>query len=145
METHHGVYVLICTYIYTLDMCIYIYQFLQILCYWNVLERLIISWCLVPFTWYSLNLPTSIPCSHLVHQVIIFLNFLNINFCSYSLIATGASLWKGSAEHQVVSYGFQSTTTANILFDIFSGLGMLAFAFAFAGHSVALGLSIQRL
>ncbi|KAL1533890.1 lysine histidine transporter-like 5 isoform X1 [Salvia divinorum] len=55
---------------------------------------------------------------------------------SYSFIATGASIWKGLAEHQLVNYGFRSTTTANIIFDIFSSLGVLAFAFA--GHSVAL-------
>ncbi|XP_042024790.1 lysine histidine transporter-like 5 isoform X1 [Salvia splendens] len=55
---------------------------------------------------------------------------------SYSFIATGASLWKGFTGHHVVNYGFRSTTTINIIFDIFSSLGVLSFAFA--GHSVAL-------
>lgn len=55
---------------------------------------------------------------------------------SYSFIATGASLWKGFDEHHVVHYGFRSTSTMTIVFDIFSSLGVLAFAFA--GHSVAL-------
>ena len=56
--------------------------------------------------------------------------------CSYSFIATGTSLWKGFTGHHVVNYGFRSTTTINIIFDIFSSLGVLSFAFA--GHSVAL-------
>ncbi|KAH6795337.1 hypothetical protein C2S51_036323 [Perilla frutescens var. frutescens] len=55
---------------------------------------------------------------------------------SYSFIATGASIWKGMVEPHAISYGFRSTSTVKIVFDIFSSLGVLAFAFA--GHSVAL-------
>ncbi|CAA0837666.1 Lysine histidine transporter 1 [Striga hermonthica] len=55
---------------------------------------------------------------------------------SYSWIATGASIGKGISHHKVAAYGFKSTTTAGIVFDIFSSLGVVAFAFA--GHSVAL-------
>lgn len=55
---------------------------------------------------------------------------------SYSCIATGASIWKGVGAGVAVDYGFRSTSTVRIVFDIFSSLGVLAFAFA--GHSVAL-------
>ncbi|GFQ00620.1 lysine histidine transporter-like 5 [Phtheirospermum japonicum] len=54
----------------------------------------------------------------------------------YSMIATGASIAKGVAFHHIVDYGFKAKTTPGIVFDIFSSLGVLAFAFA--GHSVAL-------
>ncbi|KAI3464294.1 hypothetical protein Pfo_020957 [Paulownia fortunei] len=55
---------------------------------------------------------------------------------SYSVIATSASLVHGTSQHQLVHYGFKARTTAGIVLDIFSSLGLLSFAFA--GHSVAL-------
>ncbi|GFP94884.1 lysine histidine transporter-like 6 [Phtheirospermum japonicum] len=54
----------------------------------------------------------------------------------YSMIATGASIAKGVAFHHIVDYGFKAKTTPGIIFDIFSSLGVLAFAFV--GLSVAL-------
>ncbi|KAK6152912.1 hypothetical protein DH2020_012551 [Rehmannia glutinosa] len=56
----------------------------------------------------------------------------------YSVIASGASIWKGITHHQLINYGFEAHSTSAIIFDVFSSLGLLAFAFAFAGHSVAL-------
>ncbi|KAL6498421.1 hypothetical protein OROHE_026689 [Orobanche hederae] len=55
---------------------------------------------------------------------------------SYSAVATGASIAKGTMHHQFANYGFKPKTTSAIVFDIFSSLGVVAFAFA--GHSVAL-------
>ncbi|KAL6512155.1 hypothetical protein OROGR_021752 [Orobanche gracilis] len=54
----------------------------------------------------------------------------------YSAVATGASIAKGTMHHQLANYGFKAKTTPAIVFDIFSSLGVVAFAFA--GHSVAL-------
>ncbi|KAG8378522.1 hypothetical protein BUALT_Bualt08G0145800 [Buddleja alternifolia] len=58
---------------------------------------------------------------------------------SYSMIATGASIVHGTkVHHQGVQlhYGFPSHKIADIILEIFSSLGVLAFAFA--GHSVVL-------
>nr|DAD37834.1 TPA_asm: hypothetical protein HUJ06_008475 [Nelumbo nucifera] len=54
---------------------------------------------------------------------------------SYSAIAFVASTIKGT-HHHPVRYGVRSHTTAGVIFDVFSGLGTIAFAFA--GHSVVL-------
>ncbi|KAL3850605.1 hypothetical protein ACJIZ3_012487 [Penstemon smallii] len=54
----------------------------------------------------------------------------------YSVIATGASIVRGTVHPGVARYGFHSHTKAGIIFDVFASLGTLAFAFA--GHSVAL-------
>ncbi|KAK4492088.1 hypothetical protein RD792_002885 [Penstemon davidsonii] len=54
----------------------------------------------------------------------------------YSVIATAASIVRGTLHPGVARYGFHSHTKAGIIFDVFASLGTLAFAFA--GHSVAL-------
>lgn len=51
------------------------------------------------------------------------------------MTAFGASLAKGR-EHHPSEYGIRSHTTAGQVFDVFNGLGTIAFAFA--GHSVVL-------
>ncbi|XP_051122155.1 lysine histidine transporter-like 5 [Andrographis paniculata] len=75
-------------------------------------------------------------------------NFNSLKFISllaavmsigYSMVATGASSAVGISNHlhnRPVNYGFKAQTTAAMVMDIFSSLGLLAFAFA--GHSVAL-------
>lgn len=52
------------------------------------------------------------------------------------MIAFIASMIKGKYNHKHVSYGVRSHTTAGIIFDVFSSLGTMAFAYA--GHSVSL-------
>ncbi|WOG97289.1 hypothetical protein DCAR_0416629 [Daucus carota subsp. sativus] len=54
---------------------------------------------------------------------------------AYSMIAFVASIIRGT-ENRNVSYGVRAHTKAGIVFDVFSSLGTIAFAFA--GHSVAL-------
>lgn len=52
------------------------------------------------------------------------------------MIAFIASIIKGTTHHQYARYSVRSHTTAGIVFDVFSSLGTIAFAFA--GHSVSL-------
>ncbi|KAF8411920.1 hypothetical protein HHK36_004478 [Tetracentron sinense] len=54
---------------------------------------------------------------------------------SYSMIAFVTSMIRGS-EHHPNTYGVRSDTIAGMVFDVFNGLGTIAFAFA--GHSVVL-------
>ncbi|KAJ4953622.1 hypothetical protein NE237_030454 [Protea cynaroides] len=55
---------------------------------------------------------------------------------SYSAIAFIASTIRGAQHNQAVSYGIRATTTPGTIFDIFNGMGTIAFSFA--GHSVVL-------
>lgn len=52
------------------------------------------------------------------------------------MISFIASLIKGSSHHKYVRHGIRAHTTAGIVFDVFSSLGTIAFAFA--AHSVSL-------
>ena len=54
--------------------------------------------------------------------------------CSYSTIAWGASVDKGVQND--VEYGYKAKTAAGTVFNFFSGLGEVAFAYA--GHNVVL-------
>ncbi|CAL5348186.1 unnamed protein product [Camellia sinensis] len=61
---------------------------------------------------------------------------------SYSMVACVASIWRGinirqhNQNNDIIKYGVRSHTIAGIVFDVFTSLGTIAFAFA--GHSVAL-------
>lgn len=59
---------------------------------------------------------------------------LSFFFCSYSTIAWAASAAKGVQEN--VEYGYRATTPAGTVFNFFSALGDVAFAYA--GHNVVL-------
>lgn len=54
--------------------------------------------------------------------------------CSYSTIAWSASVHKGKQPN--VEYGYKATTTSGTVFDFFTALGDVAFAYA--GHNVVL-------
>lgn len=54
--------------------------------------------------------------------------------CSYSTIAWGASIHKGVQPN--VDYSYKSSSTVDAVFDFFSALGDVAFAYA--GHNVVL-------
>lgn len=55
-------------------------------------------------------------------------------FCSYSTIAWAASVHKGRQPD--VQYGYKASTTSGTVFDFFTALGDVAFAYA--GHNVVL-------
>ncbi|KAF6159938.1 hypothetical protein GIB67_033022, partial [Kingdonia uniflora] len=55
---------------------------------------------------------------------------------SYSTISFVASIIMGKRQHHKPHYGVRSSKPTDIMFDVFNGLGTIAFAFA--GHSVAL-------
>lgn len=54
--------------------------------------------------------------------------------CSYSTIAWGASADKGKQPD--VQYGYKSNTTAGTIFDFFSALGTIVFAYG--GHNIVM-------
>lgn len=74
-----------------------------------------------------MNLLTRVPTEHQPFDVVLL-------SCSYSTIAWGASVDKGVQEN--VDYGYKAKTTAGTVFNFFSALGDVAFAYA--GHNVVL-------
>ncbi|XP_043722534.1 lysine histidine transporter-like 5 [Telopea speciosissima] len=58
---------------------------------------------------------------------------MSVSYCSISFIASAI---RGSQHQRDVHYGFRATTMAGTIFDVFNGMGTMAFAFA--GHSVVL-------
>lgn len=54
--------------------------------------------------------------------------------CSYSTVAWGASLDKGRQPD--VQYGYKSSTTSGTIFDFFSALGTIVFAYG--GHNIVM-------
>lgn len=58
----------------------------------------------------------------------------SVLLCSYSTIAWGASVDKGVQPD--VQYGYRSKTTAGTVFDFFSALGTIVFAYG--GHNVVM-------
>lgn len=61
-------------------------------------------------------------------------NIFDVSWCSYSTIAWGASVDKGVQDN--VEYGYKAKSTAGTVFNFFSALGEVAFAYA--GHNVVL-------